>query len=208
MTNNDYYLGMEDSQLWEIFVGSQTIKEFITANPHRLLLFNVACYVEESEFFKDLNDEEVDWVKVGLFDYIVERAEEWAEKEEKCFYCPYNDVLVSDVPLNSAFDDSDENDDFRVFKTIYYGINGEMIIEKYDLQIYNKGIRDKMSYWESIVNNSPYDEPHQVERIQKKVKSLIISSKTFSIRINREESEVETMRKIKNLISKVNYFKR
>jgi len=60
MTNNDYYLGMEDSQLWEIFVGSQTIKEFITANPHRLLLFNVACYVEESEFFKDLNDEEVD----------------------------------------------------------------------------------------------------------------------------------------------------
>lgn len=113
MTDNDYYLGMEDSQLWEIFVSSQTIKEFITANLHRNVLFSVICYVEESEFFKDLNEEEVDWVTVGLFNYIVERAVEWAKKEEKCFYCPYNDVLESDVPLNSAFDDSDEDDDFR-----------------------------------------------------------------------------------------------
>lgn len=202
------YLNMDSGQLWDDFVGSQTVKEFMATPPNDTIEEAVDSYINESDFFKDLEENEVDYIKDQLINYIIECAEEWAEKREKSFNCSFKQILESRILLNSKFDDSARDEDFRVLRIMYFDNLGSEILEIYDLQCYNMRIEDEEPYWESIIRYSGYEKPHQIEMIQNKIKKLIDRSKVFSIRINREENEVETNKKINDLILKIKEYKK
>lgn len=203
----DDYLNMDGGQLWDGFVGSQTVKEFMEDPPNDTIESAVDSYIEESDYFKDLSEEELDYIRDKLIDYIAECSPEWANKKEKVFEVSFKDILESRIPLNSMFDDSARDEDFRVLRVRFYDNSGSEILEIYDLQCYNMRIGDKEPYWESIIRYSGYEKVHQIDTVQRTIKRLIDNSKVFSIRINREESETETKKKINDFILKIKEFK-
>ena len=87
----------------------------------------------------------------------------------------------------------------RFYKPSFFDKSKNMISETYDIQCYNKRLGDKDSYWSSIVRD--------LARSLFRIKKLLDTSKVFAIRINREESEVETKKKINEMLLKIKDFK-
>jgi len=201
------YLSMDDGQLWDVFVGSQTVEEFMNTLPNNTIEDAVNTYINESDFFEDVGEDDLEYIREQLIDYIAECSPEWADKKEKAFSVSFKEILESRIPLNSMFDDSARDEDFRVFRMMYYDKSGSEILEIYDIQCYNMRIGDKAPYWESIIRYSGYEKHHQIDLIQRKIKKLIENSKVFAIRVNQEETEIETKKKINDLILKVKDFK-
>ena len=91
---------MEGGQLWDAFVGSQTVKEFINFKPNDTIEVAVSDYIKnQEEFFEDLGEETIEYIKARLIDYIITRAEDWVPKKEKIYDCDFKKVINSNIPL-------------------------------------------------------------------------------------------------------------
>jgi len=201
------YKFMTNEQIWDTFVGSQTVEEFMSFFPNNTIEEAVDSYIEETDFFDDISKNNIDYIRIKLIDHIEKNSSVWAKRQDKYYPISYANIINSNIPLNSEFEFDDQDkyseDDFRVMKTLYYDNAGNQINEEYDLQCLCRRFPNSKPQWESIVRYRFGDR----EKIQRMIKRLIANSKVFSIRISKEEDDTETQRKINNLILRIKEFK-
>ncbi len=147
----DYY-SMDTGQIWDIFVGSQTEKEFMSFTPNDTVEIAVENYIKnQKSFFENIDLEIIEHIKQKLMEFIIDNSEFWAKQTEAIYSCDFKRILDSQIPLTSRFDNSVDNNDFRISHIKYFDNLKNQINEIFDIQCYNMKISGKIPYWESII---------------------------------------------------------